>query len=67
MKMDINRSAYGRVFEVRRVDGYWSKWVGLGNAEGLTVSLLDGVEHADEAAEVGEMSLADYIRWSAEQ
>ena len=65
MKMDISRSAYGRVFEVRRVDGYWSKWVGLGNAEGLTVG--DAVEQADEAAEVGEMRLADYIRWSAEQ
>ena len=65
MKMDINRSAYGRVFEVRRVDGYWSKCVGLGDAEGLTVG--DAVEQADEAAEVGEMSLADYIRWSAEQ
>ena len=65
MPINISRSAYGRVFEVRRVDGYWSKWVGLGNAEGLTVG--DAVEQADEAAEVGEMSLADYIRWSAEQ
>lgn len=65
MEINISRSAYGRVFEVRRADGYWSKWVGLGNAEGLTVG--DAIEQAGEAAEVGAMSLAEYIRWSAEQ